>query len=69
MAGRSYPTSKKWHLHGHRMAKRSYTTFKIRRGGCEEITLVEGKEQRLHFVGAVVKRYQTSRVRETQVRW
>ena len=52
-----------------RRVERSYSMFKVRRGGCEEITLVEGKEQRLHFVGAVVKRYQTSRVRETQVRW
>ena len=37
--------------------------------GCgEEILLVQGKEQRLHFAGAVMKRYPTSKVRETQVR-
>ena len=31
--------------------------------------LVQGKEQRLHFTGAAVKRNPKSRVRETQVRW
>ena len=51
-----------------RRAKRSYPTFKVRRGGCEEIPLVQGKEQRLRFAGAAVKRYPTSKVRETQVR-
>ena len=38
------------------------------RGG-EEIFLVQGKEQRLCFAGAAVKRYPTTKVRETQVRW
>ena len=42
--------------------------FKVRRGGYEEIHLVQGKEQRLHFAGAPVKRYPTSKVRETQVK-
>ena len=42
--------------------------FKVRRGGSEEIPLVQGKEQRLHFAGAAVKRYPMSTVRETQVR-
>ena len=49
--------------------QRSYSTFKVRRGGGEEIPLVQGKKQRLHFAGAAVKRYPTSKVRETQVRW
>ena len=49
-------------------AERSYTMFKVRRGGCEEIPLVQGKEQWLHFAGAAVRRYPTSKVRETQVR-
>jgi len=40
--------------------------FKVRRGGREEIPLVQGKEQRLHFAGAAVMRYPTSKVRETQ---
>ena len=63
-AERSNPTSKE----RRRRAERSYSTFKVKRGGCEEIPLVQGKEQRLHFAGAAVKRYPTSRVRETQVR-
>ena len=29
----------------------------------------QGKEQRLCFAGAAVKRYPTPKVRETQVRW
>ena len=44
-AERSYLTSKEWWLHGHRRAERSYSTLKVRRGGCEEIPLVQGKEQ------------------------
>ena len=38
--------------------------FKVRRGGYEKIPLVEGKEQRLRFTGAAVKRYSMSEVRE-----
>ena len=34
----------------------------------EETPLVQGKEQRLHFAGAAMKRYPMSKVRETQVR-
>ena len=56
-------------LYGCRRAERSYSTFKVRRGGREEIPLIQGKEQRLRFVGAAMKRYPTSKVRETQVRW
>ena len=41
----------------------------VRTGGSEEIPLVHGKEQQLRFAGAAVKRYPTSKVRETQVRW
>ena len=66
---RSNPMSKEQQLRGCRRAERSYSTFKVRRHGHEEIPLVQGKEQRLHFAGAAVKRYPTSRVRETQVRW
>ena len=44
-------------------------TLKIRKGGGEEIPLIQGKEQQLRFAGAAVKkRYPTSKVRETQVR-
>ena len=56
-------------LHRRRRAERSYSTFKARRGGYEEISLVQGKEHQLHFAGAALKRYPTSKVRETQVRW
>ena len=63
------PTSKEQWLHGGRRAKRSYSMFKVRRGGGEEIPLVQGKEQQLHFAGAAVKRYPTSKVRDTQVSW
>ena len=65
-AERSNPTSKE--QQPRRRAERSYSTFKVRRGGHEEILLIQGKEQRLCFAGAAVKRYPTSNVRETQVR-
>ena len=68
VAKRSNPTSKKQWLRGCRRAERSYSTFKVRRGGGEEIPVVQGKEQWLCFAGAAVKRYSTSKVRETQVR-
>ena len=42
-----------------RRVERSYSTFKIRRGDHKEIPLVQGKEQRLRFSGAAVKRYPT----------
>ena len=50
------------------VAEKSNTTSKIRRGGLKEIPLLQGKEQQLRFAGAAVKRYPTSKVRETQVR-
>ena len=40
--------------------------MKVRKGGGEEIPLIQGKEQWLHFTGAAVKRYPTPKVRETQ---
>ena len=61
--------SKKRWLCGYRRAERSYSMFKVRRGSREEIPLVQGKELRLHFARAAVKRYPTSKVRETQVSW
>ena len=42
--------------------------LKVRTGSGEEIPLFQGKEQRLRFAGAAVKRYPMSKVRETQVR-
>ena len=38
----------------------------VRRGGCEEIPLIQGKEQRLRFAGAAMKRYPRSKVRDTK---
>ena len=67
-ARRSCPMSKERWLRRRRRAKRSYSKFKVKRGGCEEIPLVQGKEQRLHFAGTAMKRYPTPTVRETQVR-
>ena len=43
--------------------------MKVRKGGSEEIPLIHGKEERLRFAGAAMKRYPTPKVRETQVRW
>ena len=42
--------------------------MKVRKGVSEEIPLVQGKEQPLHFAGVAVKIYPTPKVRETQVR-
>ena len=65
---RSNPMSKEQQLRGSRKAKRSYSTFKIRRGAIRRHPPIQGKEQRLRFAGAALKRYPTSKVRETQVR-
>ena len=43
--------------------------MKVRKGGDEEIPLVQGKEQWLCIAGVAMKRYPTPKVRETQVRW
>ena len=67
-AWRTNPTSKEQWFRARRRAERSYPTLKVRKGGGEEIPLVQGKEQRLHFAGAALKRYPTPKVRETQVR-
>ena len=42
--------------------------MKVRKGGGEEIPLIQGKKQWLHLAGAAMKRYPTPKVRETQVR-
>ena len=42
--------------------------MKVRKGGGEEIPLVQGREQWLRFAGAAVKRYPLAKVIETQVR-
>ena len=51
MAERSNPTSKEQQLCSHRRAKRSYSTFKVRRGGREEIPLVQGKRNPSKTIG------------------
>ena len=50
-AQRSYPTPKERQLHRCRKAKRSNSTFKVRRGD-----LIQGNEQWLRFAAAAVKR-------------
>ena len=42
--------------------------FKVRSGGSDEIYLLQGTEKWLHFAGEAVKRYPTSKVRETHIR-
>ena len=56
-AERSNPKSKEQPLPGCMRAQRSFSMFKVRRGGCEEIPLIQSKEQQLHFAGAAMKRY------------
>jgi len=46
----------------------TYSMFKVRKGGSEEIPLVKSKEQWLRFAGAAMKRYPTFKVKETQER-
>ena len=43
--------------------------MKVRKGGSEETPFIQGKEQQLRFAGAATKRYPTSKLRETQIRW
>ena len=44
----------RWLL-GRRRAERSYSTFKVRSGGSEEIYLVQGMEKWLHFAGCIFR--------------
>ena len=48
--------SREWRLRGHRRAEKSHSTFKVRRGSPEEIPLIQGKEQWLHFAGVAVRK-------------
>ena len=50
-AERSYPTSKEQWLRECRRVERSYSTFKARRGSCEEIPLVQSKRNPSKTVG------------------
>ena len=49
-AGRSNPTSKEPWLCRCRRAERSYSMFNVRRGGREEIPLVQGKAEKVSRV-------------------
>ena len=42
--------------------------MKVRKGGGEEIPLIQGTEHWLRFAVAAVKRYPMPKVRKTQVR-
>ena len=42
--------------------------LKVRKGSGEEIPLIQGKEQRLHFAGEAMKRYPMPKVIKIQVR-
>ena len=53
-----------WQLHRCGRAERSYSMFKDRKGSSEEMPLVQCKEQWLHFAGASMRRYPTSKVRK-----
>ena len=59
---------KKLNLNSSMMTYQELLHLQVRRGGREKTPLVQGKEQQLRFAGAAVKRYPTSKVRETQVR-
>ena len=48
---RSNLTSKEQRLHWHRRAERSYSTSKVRRGGPEDIPLIQGKRNPGKMVG------------------
>ena len=50
------------------VAERRYLTSMVRSEGCEEIPHIQGEEQQLRFAGAAMKKYPTSKVRETPVR-
>ena len=49
----SNPTSKEQWLSGCRRTERSYSTFKVRRGGSEGIPLIQGKRNPSKMVGVV----------------
>ena len=51
-----------------RVAETRHTTSKVRSSGRKEIPHIKSKDQRLRFAGATMKRYPTSKVRETPVR-
>ena len=77
VAKRSYPMSKdrdgegeeQPHIQGAAAARAQEGQEELLHTQGQEGRLVQGKEQRLSFAGAAMKRYPTSKVKETQVRW
>ena len=63
-----FPRAKVRGLRSGLAVKRSYPMPEVRGSSREELPHVQGKEQQLCFAGAAMKRYPTSKVRETQVR-
>ena len=57
------PVSKERWLCCHRRAERCYSTFKVRRGGGEELSLVQGKEQWLRRRRRAKRTYSNFKVR------
>ena len=43
--------AKEWWVRGHRRAERSYAMFNVRKGGHEEIPLIQGKRNPSKMVG------------------
>ena len=43
--------AKEWWVRGHRRAERSYAMFNVRKGGHEEIPLIQGKRNPSKTVG------------------
>jgi len=50
------------------VAEKSYPTPKVKGSSREDLHHVQGKKQQLHFAGAALKRYPTSKIRENQLR-
>ena len=77
VAKRSYPMSKdrdgegeeQPHIQGAAAARAQEGQEELLHTQGQEGRLVQGKEQQLSFAGAAMKRYPTSKVKETQVRW
>ena len=68
-AGGQEEQPEEWWLRRHRRALEEPSHIEGQEGKREEIPLTQGKEQRLCFAGAAVKRYPRPKVRETQVKW
>ena len=63
VAERSNPMSKEWQLSRHRRAERSYSTFKVRRGSCEEIPHVQGKKNPSKVIGVARRHHRADKLK------